>query len=238
MKRIVITITAIALIIIGCAKQESPSIKLSGRAWGETNKYRILIDTAVTGSYWLIYKPVSEPEGVIELQSITEITQSGSVSRDSTVLVLRQDNLKPISSSKTILSGGATITSFITYGKNKASIKAKLPQGEKATDIPININTYDNDQVTTILRAVELKSGEEREINVVIGFSGTSVPVKIKSDAQEKVLIPAGEFDCDKYTLTVVGRTIDVWYEKAATKRMVKYFDAQANMTMELLPLE
>jgi hypothetical protein len=236
MKRSLILVLVILLITVSCPKKEMPSLKLLPSIWDETNKYQILIDTVIAGSYWLIYKSVQEPEPVIELQSITEITQVGSVSRDSTALVLRGDNLKPISSSKTILTSGMTINADIAYGKTKASVKAKLPQGDKAIYVPININTYDNDQVTTILRALELKQDEEKEINVVIGFSGTTVPVKIKLLGEEKITGPAGAFDCHKYTITVVGRMIDVWCEKADAKRMVKYFDTQASMTMELLP--
>jgi len=224
---------SILLLIISCPKKETSTIKLSPGTWNETNKYRILIDTTVSGSYQLIYKTTDQ---TIELQSITQVTQTNVTSYDSTALVLRQDNLRPISSFKTIITGGATITSDIKYTDNKASIKAKLPQGEKSIDIPINVNTYDNDQITTILRAIELKVNEEKEINIAIGLSGTTVPIKIKLLGEEKIKVPAGEFDCNKYILNVVGRTIDAWYEKTDAKRMIRYFDVQSNMAMELTP--
>ncbi|MCX7785827.1 MAG: DUF3108 domain-containing protein [candidate division WOR-3 bacterium] len=235
MKNIICVILSALLIILNCGKKVVPAIKLSPNNWNEINKYRLLIDTINVGSYQLIYKSISEPEPVIELQSITEIKQAGIISRDSTVLLLRQNNLKPISSSKILSTSGTIITSEIKYHNNKASIKASLPQGKKSIDIPINVNTYDNDQVTTILRAINLAPNEEKEINVAIGLSGTTVPLKIKLVGEDKIKVPAGEFDCNKYTLSVVGRNIDIWYEKTDTKRMVKYYDAQANMTMELL---
>ncbi|MEO0091435.1 MAG: DUF3108 domain-containing protein [candidate division WOR-3 bacterium] len=224
------------LIILNCGKKEIPVIKLSSSNWNEINHYRVLLDTANVGSYYLIYKSISEPESVIELQSITEIKQANAISRDSTVLLLKQKNLKPISSTKALFTSGMIITSEIKYHGNKASIKAHLPQGDRSIDIPVNINTYDNDQVTSILRAIDLKPDDEKEINVVIGLSGTTVPLKIKLIGEDKVQVPAGEFDCNKYTLSVVGRNIDVWYEKSTAKRMVKYLDPQAQMIMELLP--
>ena len=234
MKRILIFVIAILLIAVSCGKKEKPSIKVSPVKWNETDKYRILVDTTPSGSYVLMYKSSAEP--TMELSAITEVTGPSGATRDSTVIVLRQDNLKPIASTKVLFMRGATMSAEIKYGKNKASIKATLPQGEKSIDVPITINSYDNDQVTTLLRAIELKEGEEKEINVVIGLSGTSIPIKIKAVGEEKVKVLAGEFECYKYEMNLVGRTIDIWYEKLAAKRMIKYFDAQANMTMELLP--
>ncbi len=237
MKRIIVIGLALMLIILSCPKKETPALRLSPQKWNETNTYQILTDTTVSGKYQLIYRTFEEAgEEKIELYSLTEIMQGNAVSTDSTRLVIKADDLRPLLSDKVIFTSGTSLSSVTIYGKNKAEVKAKLPQGEKSADIPININTYDNDQVTTILRAIELKPDEEKEINVVIGFSGTTVPVKIKSSGEEKIIVSAGEFDCHKYTITVVGRMIDVWYEKADAKRMVKYFDAQANMTMELMP--
>lgn len=237
MKSVIIIGLALMLVVVSCPKKELPALKLSPQAWNETNSYRILTDTMVNGKYQLIYNPIAaQGESKIELYSLTEIMQGNAISRDSTHLVVRVDNLRPLASDKTIFTGGAKVSSLTIYEKTKARIKAILPQGEKTADIPINANTYDNDQVTTILRAIELNPGEEKEISVVIGFSGTSVPLKIKLLGEEKATVPAGEFDCLKYTLTVVGRMIDVWYEKAGTRRMIKYFDSQASMTMELMP--
>jgi hypothetical protein len=233
MKRIIILAIALILIAITCGKKEQPAIKVSPLKWNETNKYRILIDTTISGSYVLIYK--SDMESTMELYSITEVTGPSGLTHDSTAIVLQQNNLKPISSSKVLFTRGITLSAEIKYSKDRASVKAKMPDGEKSIDVPIGINSYDNDEITTILRAVELKPGQEKEIYVVIGLIGTSVPIKINAIGEEKATVPAGEFDCNKYTMTVVGRTIDVWYEKTAAKRMIKYFDAQTNMTMELM---
>jgi hypothetical protein len=234
MKQILILVIGVLLIAISCAKKEVPSIKISPAKWNETDKYRILVDTTQSGSYVLIYKSGAEP--TMELCVITEITEQNSITRDSTLMILNQENLKPVSSSKVILMRGTTMSAEVKYRKNKASIKAQLPQGEKSADIPIRINTYDNDEVTTLLRAVELKPLEEKEISVVVGLSGTSIPIKIKTLGVDKTTVPSGEFLCNKYEITLAGHRIEVWYEESGMKRMIKYFDNQANMTMELLP--
>jgi hypothetical protein len=157
-------------------------------------------------------------------------------SRDSSSLILHKDNLKPIKSLKIITSRGATLSSEITYTDDKAIIKAKLPSGGKSITIPIGPNSFDNDEITFLMGAIDLKAGEEKELSVVIGLSGTSIPIKIKGIGEERIKVPAGEFDCRKYEMNLVGRAIDVWYEKADSKRMIKYADTQSNMSMVLLP--
>ncbi|MEO0074940.1 MAG: DUF3108 domain-containing protein [candidate division WOR-3 bacterium] len=235
MKQILSVVIAISLITISCSKKQAPTLQLSPHSWDETNKYQIYLDTALVGTHRLIYRSLSEPEPLIELQSISEIKHATAISRDSTILLLRQHNLKPIFSSKTLLTGGALMTSEVKYNNNKATIKAHLPHGEKSIDIPINANTYDNDQITTILRAINLNSNEEKEITVVIGLSGTTIPMKIKLVGDEKVKVPAGEFECHKYLLSFLGREVYIWYEKTSAIRMIKYFDSTMKMTMELL---
>lgn len=235
MKRILLVILAILLITVSCSKKQAPTLQLSPRNWNETNKYQISLDTAVVGTHWLIYRSISEPEPLIELQSISEIKHATAITRDSTILLFRQHNLKPIFSSKTLSTAGGLITCEIKYADNKAAIKAHLPQGDKSIDLPININTYDNDQITTLLRAVSLNPDEEKEINVVIGLSGTTIPMKIKLVGDEQVKVPAGEFGCHKYLLSFLGREVYIWYEKASPARMIKYFDSAMKMLMELL---
>jgi hypothetical protein len=238
MKGTYLLIFALALITTFCAKKkEAPSVKLSQPKWSEVSKYQIVVDTTPSGTYVLTNKSSQlGKEAIIELVAITMVKNINGESRDSSVLILHKDNLKPIKSSKTISSRGAVLSSDITYSDNKATIKAKLPSGEKSITIPIGPNSFDNDEITTLLSAIDLKAGEEKELSVVVGFSGTSIPVKIKSIGEEKIKVPAGEFDCNKYEMTLVGRTITIWYEKAEPKRMIKYSDIQSNMAMVLLP--
>ncbi|MEO0076373.1 MAG: DUF3108 domain-containing protein, partial [candidate division WOR-3 bacterium] len=127
-------------------------------------------------------------------------------------------------------------SSTINYTKSNASIKMSTPMGEKSLDLPITANHYDNDEVTTLLRAVDLKQNEEQEINVVSGLAGSVIPIKIKALGTEKLTVPAGEFECNKYQLNLVGRQLNLWYEKTDARRMIKYLDVASNMAMELLP--
>lgn len=234
MKKVLILLS-IVLVGVFCAKKDTRAIKLTPLKWAdnEINKYQVIIAGQPSGSYRLSIKLGQQ---TIELTSLTEVKFQGAETRDSTVMVLRQDNLRPVSSSKKLITRGTILNADITYSKDKASIKAITPMGEKSVDIPITINHFDNDEVTTLFRALEIKLNEEKELSVVTGLGGTSIPVKIKALAVEKITVPAGEFECNKYQMSLAGRLIDVWYEKTGMKRMVKYYDSQSNMAMELLP--
>ena len=238
MKKVLLVILGLIIMFLSCAKKkEAPSIKLSQPKWSMINKYQIVVDTTQSGTYFLTNK--TSPLGndtIIELTAVTLVKSINGESRDSSSLILHKDNLKPIKSLKIITSRGATLSSEIAYTDNKAIIKAKLPSGEKSITIPIGPNSFDNDEITTVIGALDIKAGEEKELSVVVGLSGTSIPVKIKSIGEEKIKVPAGEFDCNKYEMTLVGRAINVWYEKAETKRMIKYLDTQSNMAMILIP--
>jgi len=238
MKKALLVILGLTVLFLYCAKKkEAPGIKLSHPKWSEVNKYQIVIDTTPSGTYVLTNKTSwFGNEAIIELTAVTLVKSINGESRDSSSLILHKDNLMPIKSSKFISARGATFSSEITYTKDKASIKAKLPAGEKSITIPIGPNSFDNDEITTLLSAIELKAGEEKELNAVIGLSGTSIPIKIKGIGEEKIKVPAGEFDCRKYEMSLVGRTINIWYEKAEAKRMIKYLDVQSKMAMELMP--
>jgi hypothetical protein len=238
MKKTLLLTLALALTTTFCAKKkEAPSIKLSQPKWSEVNKYQIVMDTMQVGTYVLINKASQlGNEPTIEITAITKVKSINGESSDSSTIILHKDNLKPIKSSKTILSRGKTITSEVTYGKNNASIKANLSDGNKSITIPIEPSSIDNDEITTLLSAVDLKAGEEKDLNLVIGLSGTSVPLKIKGLGEEKIKVPAGEFDCNKYEMDVVSRTVVLWYEKTEARRMVKYSDEQDKMVMELMP--
>jgi hypothetical protein len=238
MKKALLVILGLTVLFLCCAKKkEAPSIKLSQPKWSETNKYQIVVDTTPSGTYMLTNKTSQfGNEAIIELTAVTLVKSINGDSRDSSSLILHKDNLKPIKSTKIITSRGATLSSEITYTDNKAIIKAKLPSGDKSITIPIGPNSFDNDEITFLMGAIDLKVGDEKELSVVIGLSGTSIPIKIKGIGEEKIKVPAGEFDCRKYEMNLVDRAIDVWYEKAESKRMIKYVDTQSNMAMILLP--
>uniref|UniRef100_A0A7C6A8I8 DUF3108 domain-containing protein n=1 Tax=candidate division WOR-3 bacterium TaxID=2052148 RepID=A0A7C6A8I8_UNCW3 len=239
MKKLAMVIFSLILLCTFCAKKGGPGLKLVMPNWpdNEINQYQVLVGTEPVGSYLLgIRLGEIEEKPTIELTALTYVKSMAGETKDSTHLVLYQNNLKPIKSEKILTTMGTMLSSTINYTKDKVFIKAKTPMGEKSVDIPFGINHYDNDEITTLLRAVELKPNEEMELGAVTGLGGTSVPIKVKALAMEKLTVPAGEFECNKYQMSLAGRMIEVFYEKTGMKRMVKYSDPQSNMTMELVP--
>lgn len=238
MKRTTRIIVSLILLCAFCAKKVGTGLRLIAPIWidNEINQYQVLVGNEPSGFYLLrIRLGQLEENPTIELTALTYVKSMTGETKDSTSLLLYQNNLKPIKSDKVLTTMGTALSSTINYTKDKATIKAKMPMGEKAVDIPLGINHYDNDEITTLLRAIDLKLNEEIELGVVTGLNGTSVPIKVKAVGIEKLTVPAGEFECNKYQMSLAGRMVEVFYEKTGMKRMVKYSDPQSNMTMELM---
>lgn len=234
---------AISLLLVAisifCAKKEKAGLKLLALNWtdNEICQYQVLIAGQMSGTYKTTIKLAKIDEvPVVELNAVTDIKSVVGEAQDIATVTFRQDNFQPLSANREMTSKGTKYCSTINYTKDKASIKMSTPMGEKSLDLPITANHYDNDEVTTLLRAVDLKQNEEKEINVISGLAGSAIPIKIKALGTEKLVVPAGEFECNKYQLNLVGRQLNIWYEKTDARRMIKYLDVASNMAMELLP--
>ncbi len=240
MKKALAVVFGTALLAAFCTKEQAPGLKLSPPEWtdNEVTHYQVLVQGEPSGFHTLTLN-LGKSDGIetIELTALTEVTApTGEKTRDSSWLRMRRDNLRPICSMRALVAGAQTLGSEITYTKDKASIKAMTPMGDKSLDIPVGPTDFDNDQVTTLLRAVVLKPDEEMELKVVVGLGGTTVPVKVKTLGTDKVTVPAGEFECNKLQMSLAGQTLNIWYETAGQKRMVKYEAAGAALMMELMP--
>lgn len=240
MKRALTITVCLILFYTFCAKKPAPGLKLKAPNWldNEINHYQVIVEDKPAGSYELTIRlGQKNNDSTLELTALTYVKTLAGETKDSTLLILYRNNLKPFKTEKVLTTMGTTLSSEINYTKDNAAIKAKTPMGDKSVTLPVGINHYDNDEITTLLRAIDLKLNEEIELGVVVGLGGTSVPVKVKSLAFETITVPAGEFDCNKYQMSLAGRTIVVWYEKGGRKRLVKYSDPQSNMKMELMEL-
>lgn len=241
MKKTLLVICCLFIVFSGifCAKKTPVSIKFTSINWADNElcQYQVVIAQQVVGTYTTTIKLNKMDEvSVVEVNAVTDVKIANEQSRDIATVVFRQDNFQPISATREITSQGAKYSSIIKYSKDKALIKISTPAGEKSVDVPITANHFDNDEVTTLLRAVDLKQDENKEISVVTGLGGTAIPVKIKSLGLEKITVPAGEFECNKYEMNLVNRTVELWYEKAGARRMIKYFDVASDMAMHLMP--
>ena len=52
----------------------------------------------------------------------------------------------------------------------------------------------------------------------------------------QQIAVPAGTFDCNRVVMNIGPHVVQVWYEKAGARRMVRYEQPGTGMVMELLP--
>ncbi|MEO0076646.1 MAG: hypothetical protein ABIK19_03140, partial [candidate division WOR-3 bacterium] len=160
MKKILLAVVLLLLASLCCAKKEKPGLKLIALNWADNEvcQYQVLIADQVSGTYKTIIKLAKIDEvPVIELNAITDVKSVVGEAQDIATVTFRRDNLQPISANREMTSKGTKYSSTINYTKSNASIKMSTPMGEKSLDLPITANHYDNDEVTTLLRAVDLK---------------------------------------------------------------------------------
>jgi|GEM_PF-1312588 len=240
MKRTLSVILGASLLITFCNKGKAPGLKLAPPEWtdNEINHYRILAQGKQIGSHILSMKlGKSDNIETIELNSWTHVKSKAGESQDSSWLVVRRDNLRPIHGFRALQTGGQNLRAEVIYKKDKASIKAKTPIGDKLLDIPIGPTYFDNDEMTTLLRALVLKTDGETKLDVVVGLGGSSAPVRLKMMGTEKLEHQAGSFECNKLQMNLAGQTINLWYEKTGMKRLVRYEAPSSGLVMELMPV-
>jgi len=96
---------------------------------------------------------------------------------------------------------------------------------------------YDNEQVLYLLRRLPLKEGYDATFSIFPVMSGAAVDCGIEVAGRERVIAPAGEFDCFKIELKVPAQGVaalshTLWLSADERRLLVKY-DA-VNAVMEL----
>lgn len=224
--------------IAGCPKPAAPvGLKLDPPAWAEQeiDQYAVIVADDTVGTH-LVQVRRTEFEGVPALNLVIEtmVAAGGTDSHDSAWTMLRLDNLRPIRSVRSIANTDFKLSVDVSYSDDSARALAMTPNGPQRTGIPLEPLDYDNDQLTTLIRALPLTAAEPVAFNTVIGVGGTKVPAEVTLIGNETVTVAAGTFDCRHVRLAIAGQSIDIWYETAGLRRMVSYAAPVADLRMEL----
>ena len=75
---------------------------------------------------------------------------------------------------------------------------------------------------------------EPFEFHIVVGFAGARIPASATLTGTETITVPAGTFECRRVRFAVAGQDVDIWYETAGLRRMVRYTAPVADLVMEL----
>ncbi|MFO7638554.1 MAG: hypothetical protein R6X14_04515 [bacterium] len=235
----------VLLLAAGCGKKdfdERLPLQLPPLPDGEISRYEIgtpagPIGRMVTGVTIDWYGEI--PVFILDLVSRTMTGDVESV--DSSIIVMRQHDLRPISAFRFIKTGAALVTTAANYGDNSIAVSTWLHTGQDEQRLlPMTAKTYDTDQLTFVGRALRLDPKRPAKIAVAepIGppFGGGIRPGEFRGLGDETVTVPAGSFSCRKVGLTVGDNEVELWYEKAGTGRLVRYFSTGSGITLELLP--
>lgn len=169
--------------------------------------------------------------------TIVEQTRTGNVPRrDSAEVWVTRDSLKPIASFHFTGVGQALSTTAALYRPGAVMVSTFVPQlGERQRPLPAGPATYDIDQLTALGRGIQIPAGRPADIAVLQPFAGAILPARVSPLPDERVTVPAGTFDCYRLRFEIGTSHIDVWYEKAGSRRMIR-FESSDNQTLELLP--
>jgi hypothetical protein len=209
---------------------------------GEVEEYSVLVGDEEIGTYAMTTRRGGFRETSAWRFDLVSRTRQGAIETvDSSAVFVTRDSMKPISSFRFIRTGNALVTTAANYSPGSVAIATYSEQEQKERMLPTNAVTYDEDELTSLGRAIQIPTtGRPADIQVVspMGppFGGAVTDGKIGAGSDERVTVPAGTFDCYKLILNVGPNVIVLWYEKAGSHRMVRYATSGGSMTMELLP--
>lgn len=223
MKKITIQIIMFILTftLAGCSK---PMLSIKEIPWEDGEKTLYNWVNRQTGrilgkSTYLIRK--IDVSGV-EAYRITVDTTIGDII-DKTIVTIRADNLRPISSNKILKKTQGNFNIKADYSANLVNIVTQTPKGQKSLKFRISQDSYDNEEVLFMLRALPLALNYKTSFNDVVITVGYQVKVLIQVVNLEEIKVPAGTFWCYKIELSAAGQRQYIWYSQNKPYYMVKY---------------
>jgi hypothetical protein len=206
---------------------------------GERFSYEIRHKDSLLGRMdYLITDTLFEKNQAYQIRAITSIGYQGQNTYDSVSLIVRRTNLRPLYSYRSLITPQMALKFQARYLSDKVNVRLDSPQGKKETDIDFPKDGYDNDEITLILRALNLRPGAKYKFQDVSPMSITSYAVEVNVLQPEKVKTPLGEYLCNKVKMKVAGKEAEIWYQKDKPNHMVKYADLQAGTVMLLKALK
>ncbi len=181
-----------------------------------------------SGSCTLVTTPEIEP-GHSKLEQLCE---SGTLYRDDRTTTVETATLKPVSSLRTILNNKEnTVTTFsATYTANTAALEAtarsKVTKTERdlpeATDDVPEPAWYGDESIFWLVRGIPLRSGFQADFTNLNPSNGRVFDVGVLVQEQERVSVPAGEFETWRVRIRTASITQLFWVEAAAPHRVIK----------------
>lgn len=219
MRGLLLSVLTATLLLVGC-QSAAPATKLEVKVpWGNGDTASYVIQDQKGNQIGTSEITVSKDAGGFAVHQLIQI----AAYKDDISVVLRADDLKPASGHRVIDQGKGPITVDTKYSDNKLSIIAKTPDGDKAADIEVPADAYDNDAALAFWRSLPYREGYKVSYTNVTAASALKTPVTLAVIGREKVTVPAGEFEAWKVQLEAAQTKQTLWYAAAAPTHLVKY---------------
>jgi len=148
---------------------------------------------------------------------------------------VKADDLKPLAGTITIPEVMlAPLVTYLYKEDGTLTIDAATEEGNQHTVVNVPEDTYDNNELLFLLRTIPFE----------IGYTATFTNVKITTKAEkraatvtvvgeEKLQVPAGNFDTYKVELTSASNKKYLWYGKEKPHYLVKLDDGTGVILLE-----
>ena len=231
--------SAFYVVLIALACRTAPPPGVAALDWPATEKcvYSLAVDSAPVGVYSVAIRSLDTlGHAALEIASLTVLQTPAGLASDSAVVLARRAGLAPLRSRRTVSAPSGTARASVTWAGGRAAMLVEKPEETLSVSLRVDRRTFDNDQLTTLLRVLDVPPETTVALQALSGMATIAIPVRVQSLPDERAVVPAGDFLCRRLRMTVLGRDIDLWYEPAGTRRMVRYLDSSARLVMELLP--
>lgn len=229
------------LLVLFCSSLSSGQLLINNPNWknGEKFSYEVRFrDTLIGSMNYLITDTLFDKIKAYQIKVITNVGLRGQNTADSVSLLVRKQNLKPLYSKRALVTPEMAVKFTTQYLTDKVRVSLESKQGFKQTEIDFPKDGYDDDEITLILRALNLRPGAKYKFQDVTPMSLTSHAVEVNVLQPEKVKTPLGEYLCNKVKMKIAGKEAEIWYQKDKPNHMVKYSDLQARTVLLLKALK
>ena len=220
--RFLLTFIVPALLLAACSGgQEGPptSDVVSRIPWSAAEEHSyVLVDG---GGAELARASLSvRPEG-----SSTQLVQSfrSSTNQDKIAVVVDSRTLKPISSSRDIVTASDEESIEVEYREDGALIR----RGGRQSGLSVPEHSYDNDSSLFLWRTLPFAEGYEASYVTIITNHRERQTVYLKVTGKETVRVQAGSFEAWRLEITTNSVRQVAWFADTPSRPLVRYNNSQ-----------
>ena len=151
------------------------------------------------------------------------------ISDDTSKVIVKNQDLKPVSSTREIVTEDDTELIEVTYTDQGAVIK----QGDKQSGMSVPEHSYDNDSSLWLWRTIAFSEDYESAYITLITNRRSRQTVVLEVTSKESVTVPAGTFDAWRLEIRTANARQVAWISDTPRRTLLKY-DNDRNLIFEL----